>query len=162
MKKVLSLVLVGFLVLGLANIGFAHSMMGRRESVRGEGSSYHRNLDLSTEQIDQIKRLEDEYYRNRRDLMEELRDKNYDLRRLYEDKSVDSKEIKRLEDEVIELRNELTRLRRDYDLEVRELLLEDQLREYSRYGRGMDEADCYGARGSSFRGRGHMRGMMGY
>ena len=184
MKKIISLVLAGVLVLGASALVFAYG--GHRGyGPQGKSNHYQRRMNgeervnLSQAQIEQIEEVKDKYFAKQDDLRDKLRAKKEELRELYFDKEAAKEEIISLQAEINNLRAELADLRMEQRLEMRNILTTEQLGEYenvdrsnlprfSRRRRGLESRGAqrrYGA-GSRFgrgsRGQIRHRGHQGY
>ncbi|MCK8817556.1 periplasmic heavy metal sensor [Natroniella sulfidigena] len=157
MKRIISLVLVGLLVLGMSSVVFGYGRAGMRGHMMSQSEYNNDYLDLSNEQLEEMRALEDEYYQQTRELNDQLRRKRDDLRYLYSQSDASQDELAQLQNEISILREELRSLQDEYQLAKRDILSAEQLERMN--GTGFD---CHGTR-SSFdgrrsRGHGMMRG----
>ncbi|WP_408956592.1 Spy/CpxP family protein refolding chaperone [Natroniella sp. ANB-PHB2] len=158
MKRTIGLVLVMVLILGMSSVVFGYGRVGIRGHMMSDSEFSNNYLDLSTEQLAEMRALEDEYYQQTRKLNDQLRRKRDNLRYLYSQSDVSRDELAQLQEKVNFLRQELSHLRDEYQLAKRDILSTEQLERMSRTG-----FDCHGITGSSFankrtRGHGMMRG----
>ncbi|MCK8816765.1 periplasmic heavy metal sensor [Natroniella sulfidigena] len=168
MKRIISLVVVGLLVLGMATVAFGYGRAGTRGGMMSQDEGHMMSqgdynndyLDLSDEQLAEMRALEDEYYQQTRELNDQLRRKRDDLRYLYSQSDTSQNELAQLQTEINQIRGALSSLRNEYDLAVRDILPTEQLERTSRTGmsNGFDHHRTNNRSANQGRSRGH--GMM--
>ncbi|MCK8817904.1 periplasmic heavy metal sensor [Natroniella sulfidigena] len=144
MKRIISLVLVGLLVLGMSSVVFGYGRAGTRGHMMSQGEYSNYNLDLSDEQLEEMRALEDEYYQQTRELKDQLRRKRDDLRYLYSQADASQDELARLQNEISILNEELRSLQDEYQLAKRDVLSAEQLEKMN-----STDFDCHGTNGNT-------------
>ncbi|GAB6100562.1 hypothetical protein JCM16358_24410 [Halanaerocella petrolearia] len=165
MKKIVSLGLILVLLVAGSALVLAHGGgFGNQGSVgrgyRYDQDYYQYQLNLSDDQLNQIEELRDEYYHQAEDIMDQLRDKNYELHELYFEQNASRDKVVGLQEEVNGLRNKLIKLRTNFYWKLRNVLTDDQLEQFADYGFGFN-----GTRAGYFCPGFNMRGgtrMMGW
>lgn len=168
-KAVTVLLVLGLIVLGFSSIGLAYGGFG----MRGPGFNnfnyqrpywgnqpYNDNpLGLTEEQQEEFLKIQKDFFAKRNDLIDELRNKQYELRKLTLSDATEV-EINKVMDEINSLSEQLNELRLQQWENLKGILTEEQLEKVKSY---FDENDAgyYGFRGGFGRPGFGMRGWNG-
>jgi len=111
-------------------------------------------LDLSVEQTEKLRHLQEGFLHDTRDLRERLDEKQGELRRLWNRRNPDQEKITATENEIDSLETRIRQKAERYRLESTKILTPEQQAQMGAYGQGFGPG--YGRRGGGF---GPGRGM---
>lgn len=125
-REVVILVLTLVLVFGVVQAASAAGGLGFGKGIGLPGAAgLLRQLDLSEDQIEQVKEIREKSYQDTRDLRIELMDLRHELEILMLEGDQDA--IKAKQDEIKTLREKLMEITKQSRADCKELLTEDQL-----------------------------------
>lgn len=171
MKKLLGLGLIVVLVASISVFTFAHGG-GQVNDVNGD--YYRDELNLSTTQVDKVEQIKNKYYERADNIIDDLKEQNYELRELYFAKDNNRDQIIKVREKINQLRDNLFEVRTEMYLDLRQILTADQLARLEDHGfmgfghmmsGGNDSFDCYGGHINGHmggHGMRHGKGMMGW
>lgn len=135
-KKIVILTVTLLLVLGIVQVAAAAGFgFGGGPYLRGgeKGTMPVNGLNLTDQQVEKMRKLNEEHYAQSRELRIQLMDKMHQLRQLQLQKNPDQAAIEAKKKEITELREKLSGIARQYREQCRALLTEEQLEQLDEF-----------------------------